>query len=411
MAIETVASTVGASEAGVVVESAPVPGRRFEAVDVLRGAVMVLMVIDHTRDFFGDPNLNPTDLSRVGPAMFLTRWVTHFCAPVFAFLAGAGAYLTGTRYRSRGGLATFLASRGLWLIFLELTAVRLGMFFNPTARVFPLLVFWSIGGSLIALSGLVWLPSRVVGALGVLVIATHNLLDPVLPAPDATGWLAVLRVLFRPGGLPLPGGSSLMIPYSLIPWLGVVAAGYGFGGVIRLEPVRRRRAMWAIGLGLTAAFVVLRAVGGYGEPLAWTTQRTPVLTALSFLNCSKYPPSLLFLLMTLGPAIAAMAAIDRAGVRGPAGRALVTLGRVPLFYYLLQWYVIHGLAVVASLVRGFPVGWLFFADFPPVPPDGWVMGLPGVYAVWALVLALLYLPCRWFAGVKARHPGGWLSYL
>jgi hypothetical protein len=168
--------------------------------------------------------------------------------------------------------------------------------------------------------------------------------------------------------------------------------------------------MTILGLGMIAAFVVLRAWGVYGEPSAWTTQRTPFLTALSFLNCTKNAPSLLFLLMTLGPAIAAMAAIDQFGAIGPVGRALVTLGRVPLFFFLLQWYVIHGLAVALCLVRGFPVAWQFSPAVLGEPPQGWSLGLPAVYAAWAVVLAILYFPCRWFAGVKARHPRGWLSY-
>jgi uncharacterized membrane protein len=387
--------------------------RRVDAVDVLRGAVMVLMVLDHTRDYFGNAAIDPTDLSQASPALFLTRWVTHFCAPVFAFLAGTGAYLAGSRgQRSRGDLAAFLATRGVWLIFLELTVVRLGLFFDPVSAPVILTVLWSIGASLLVLAVLVFLPSRVVGALGVLLIATHGLAGGLLPGsgtPFASpGGVALL---LRPGLLPLPGGVSVLVGYPLLPWLGVVAAGYGFGEVIQLEPGRRRRVMWITGVAMTAAFVILRAWGIYGDPRAWATQATPLMTALSFINCTKQPPSLLFVLMTLGPAIAALAVIDHVGIRGPVGRALVTLGRVPLFYYLLQWYVIHGLAVLAGLVRGLPVAWLFSPAALAPPPEGWSLSLPGIYAAWVLVLAVLYVPCRWFAGVKARNPGGWLSYL
>jgi uncharacterized membrane protein len=385
---------------------------RNDAVDLLRGLVMVLMVIDHTRDFFGDMTLDPTDLSKATPALFLTRWVTHFCAPVFAFLAGAGAYLAGVRGRSRSSLAVFLATRGLWLIILELTVVRFGLFFNPAPKTVLLLVFWSIGGSFVFLSGLVFLPSRVVGALGVLLIATHNLVDFSSFSPGALGSVQPLAVLLlRPGLLRLPGGVNVIVPYPLLPWLGVVAAGYGFGEVIRLEPARRRTVMLITGLGLTAAFLALRAWGVYGEPRPWTSQRAPLLTALAFLNCTKYPPSLLFLLMTLGPAIVALAVFDRVGARGRVGKALVTLGRVPLFFFLLQWYVIHLLAVLAAIVRGLPIAWLFPEDFPIVPPPEWPFRLPGVYAAWAIVLILLYGPSRWFARLKQRHREGWLSYL
>jgi uncharacterized membrane protein len=371
-----------------------------------------LMVLDHTRDYFGNAAIDPTDLSRVTPALFLTRWVTHFCAPGFAFLAGTGAYLASSRGRSRGDLAAFLASRGAWLIFLELTVVRLGLFFDPVNAPVILTVMWSIGASFVVLAGLVFLPSRIVGALGVLLIATHGLADGFLPGPQAPAVLrAASTVLLRPGFVPLPGGVNVLVGYPLLPWLGVVAAGYGFGEVIRLEPERRRRVMWITGVAMTAAFVILRAWGVYGEPRPWTTGATPLLTGLSFINCTKQPPSLLFVLMTLGPAIAALAVIDRVGIRGPIGRALVTLGRVPLFYFLLQWFVIHGLAVLAGLVRGFPVAWQFSPAVLGPPPEGWPMGLPGIYAAWAVVLVVLYVPCRWFAGVKARHPGGWLSYL
>jgi uncharacterized membrane protein len=387
------------------------PARRVDAVDVLRGAVMVLMVLDHTRDYFGDASIDPTDLSQVSAALFLTRWVTHFCAPVFAFLAGTGAYLAGSRGRSRRDLAVFLASRGIWLIFLELTVVRLGLFFDPVSAPVILTVLWSIGASFVVLAGLVFLPSRVVGALGLLLIATYGLVSGLLPESGNAALRAASALLLRPGVLPLPGGINVLVGYPLLPWLGVVAAGYGFGEVIRLEPGRRRRVMWVTGVAMIAAFVILRAWGVSIDPRPWTTQATPLLTGLSFINCTKQPPSPLFVLMTLGPAIAALSVIDRVDIRGPVGRAVVTFGRVPLFYYLSQWYVIHGLAVAAGLVRGLPVAWMFSAAALGPAPEGWSLSLPGIYAAWVVVLAVLYLPCRWFAGVKSRHPGGWLSYL
>ncbi len=282
------------------------------------------------------------------------------CAPVFAFLAGTGAYLAGSRGGSRGDLATFLATRGIWLIFLELTVVRLGLFFDPVSAPVILTVLWSIGASFIVLAGLTFLPSRLVGALGALLIATHGLANRLSPGTGAPVALqAAHTLLLRPGFVPLPGGVNVIVGYPLLPWLGVVAAGYGFGEVIRLEAGRRRRVMWITGVAMIAAFVILRAWGVYGEPSPWSTQATPFLTALSFINCTKQPPSLLFVLMTLGPAISALAVIDRDGIRGPVGRVLVTLGRVPLFYFLLQWYVIHGLAVLVGLARGLPVAWMF----------------------------------------------------
>jgi uncharacterized membrane protein len=385
--------------------------RRVDAVDVLRGLVMVLMVLDHTRDYFDNAAFDPTDLSRASPAMFMTRWVTHFCAPVFAFLAGTGAYLAGSSGRTRGDLAAFLASRGLWLIFLELTIVRLGLFFDPVNGPVILAVLWSIGASFVVLAGLVYLPSRLVGALGVLLIATHSLASGLLPASGASAALqAAGALLLRPGFVPLPGGVNVLVVYPLLPWLGVVLAGYAFGEVIRLEPGRRQRVMWVAGIAMTTAFVILRACG-YGDPRPWSTQTTPLLTWLSFLNCTKQPPSPLFVLMTLGPAIAALAAIDRVGIRGPVCRAVMTLGRVPLFYFLLQWYVIHGLAVLLAVLRGFPVAWMFSPAALGLAPEGWALDLPGVYAAWAVVMIVLSVPCLFFCRFKARHPGGWLAYL
>jgi uncharacterized membrane protein len=411
VSIEAATSTHYATSFDVPTGTSKPTARRIEAVDVLRGAVMVLMVLDHTRDYFGNPAIVPTNLPNVTPALFMTRWITHFCAPVFAFLAGTGAYLAGSRGRSQRDLAAFLASRGLWLIFLEVTLVRLGLFFDPINSPVILAVLWSIGASFVVLAALVFVPSRVVGALGVLLIATHGLADGFLPGPQASAALqAAIALLLRPGLVPLPG-VTVFVAYPLLPWLGVVAAGYGFGEIIRLEPARRWRVLWTAGVAMTVAFVILRAWGAYGDPSPWTTQPTPLLTALSFINCTKQPPSLLFVLMTLGPAIAALAVIDRVGIRGPVGRALLTLGRVPLLYFVLQWYVIHGLAVLACVVRGFPVAWQFSPAVLGTPPAGWDLTLPGIYAASAVMVVILYIPCRWFAGVKSRHPGGWLSYL
>jgi uncharacterized membrane protein len=386
--------------------------RRVDSIDLLRGAIMVLMALDHTRDYFGNAAIDPTDLSSASPALFLTRWVTHFCAPGFAFLAGTGAYLAGSRSRTRGNLAAFLASRGLWLIFLEVTVVRFCLFFAPVTAPLILTVLWSIGASFIVLAGLVFVPSRVVGAIGILLIATHGLIGGLLPESGMPAALqAASTLLLTRGALPMPGGLAVIVGYPLLPWFGVVAAGYGFGEIVRFEPARRWRVMWIMGLAMTAGFVILRASGVYGDPRRWTTEATPLLTGLSFMNCTKQPPSPLFVLMTLGPAIAALAAIDRVGIRGAVGRALVTLGRVPLFYFLLHFFLIHLLAVMTGLVRGLPVAWQFSPAALGQPPENWSLSLPGIYCAWVVVVAILYLPCRWFAGVKARYPAGWLSYL
>ena len=367
---------------------------RYEAVDLLRGVVMVLMVLDHTRYFFGDATLDPTDLSKVTPALFLTRWVTHFCAGVR--LPRGGGRLPGWRPGPVSGRARGIPRHARALADLprvDRGEIRLPL--QPSAEdgaPCRLLVDRRVVCDGVRAS----LPAKSSGrVLGVLLIATHNLIDFDSFSSGAHGPLQPLAVLLlRPGMLTLPGGVSVLVGYPLLPWFGVVAAGYGFAEVIRLEPWRRRSIMLVTGLGLIVAFVALRAWGIYGEPRAWTFQPTPILTALSFVNCTEYPPSLLFLLMTLGPAIVVLAVFDHVGVHGPVGRALVTLGRVPLFFYVSQWYAIHGyaihaLAVLVALGRGFPVDWLFSATFPIAPPPGWPLNLPGIYAVWAAVLAFM----------------------
>jgi uncharacterized membrane protein len=392
---------------GEPVPAGSVFGRRVDAVDMLRGLVMVFMLIDHTRDFAHVDALkfDPTNLARTTVPLFFTRWITHFCAPVFVFLAGTGAYLQRIRGRSDGELARYLVTRGLWLIVLEFTVVRFGYAFNfDYAMVGMLQVIWVIGVSMIVLAALLRLPTPLVGALGVATIALHNLLDgvrvrpwagpasPPMPAVDKL-WM----VLHQPGPMPVAGsaGPIALVLYPVIPWVGVLLAGFTFGMVYRMEPARRQRLLLRLGAVITVLFVALRLLNVYGEPSRWSPQPTAVFTVLSFLATSKYPPSLLYLLMTLGPSIALLALFERRMERGTAGapaRALTTFGRVPLFYYLLQWPVSHGLAVLAGLVAGQPVAYQFFDPFSkpnPLPPNiGF--SLPVVYLLWAIGLVILY---------------------
>ena len=381
---------------------------RLDSVDLLRGLVMVVMALDHVREFlhYAAQQFDPTDLSRTSPALFLTRWVTHFCAPVFVFLAGAGAFLSGARGKTRGELSRFLLTRGLWLVLLEVTVIRFAWTFDPAYRVTPGQVIWAIGWSMVVLAALVHLPAWAATAFGVTLIALHNLLDPVTSASlGPFGWLwAILHT-----GEPLePFAGRRFIPvYPLIPWVGVMAAGYGFGRVLLLERARRRRALLWLGTGLTLAFVALRASNLYGDPRPWSAQGDTLFTVFSFVNAQKYPPSLLFLLMTLGPSMLALRLFDREA--RPALRPLVTFGRVPLFYYVLHLFLIQLLAVVFAVARYGPRLKEAFAG-GQLPQD-YGYGLPVVYAVWLGVAVLLYLPCRWFAGVKRRRSEAWLSYL
>ena len=380
--------------------------KRVESVDVVRGAIMIVMALDHTRDFFGVPGVSPTDVSRAGAALFFTRWITNICAPVFFLLTGTGACLL-LRRKPAGEVSRFLLTRGLWLIVLDLVVLRcLSYQFNVDYRVTMLLVLWALGWSMIALSALVYLPLGAVAAFGIVTIAGHNLLDGIRPST------AILAVLHGPG-IVSNGPHVVFASYPLIPWVGVTAAGFALGRIYTWPVDRRRTFLWRTGAALIAAFVVLRGLNVYGDPSRWKAQATTVATILSFLNTTKYPPSLLFLLMTLGPALLALRAAD-AGTKGWLRPALV-LGKVPMFYYITHFTLIHLLAVAACYARYGSAHWMFespdLAHYPFTPPPGWGYSLPVVYTIWIGVVVALYPACRWFAAVKQRRHDAWLSYL
>jgi uncharacterized membrane protein len=383
---------------------------RIHSVDVVRGLVMVLMAIDHVRVYAGVPAWSAE------PATFFTRWVTHFCAPAFVFLAGTSAFLSGRRLGPTS-LSRRLLVRGALLILLELTLVRVAWTFNlDFGRYLLAGVLWMIGWCMILMAPLVRLPLRATAAIGVLVIAGHNL-SALLPEATVKallasplGWLA--RILYFGGGIVVGGSATpnLLVLYSLVPWIGVMAAGYAFGAVLVRERRARDRACLAIGFSSVALFLVLRAFNLYGD---WPWAASAEMPGwLAFLNTTKYPASLLFLLMTLGPTIAAMPLLESA--RGALSRSLAVFGRVPFFYYLLHIPLIHGVALLISLVRTpEATGWLFH-DHPMRPgpaPQGYMWSLWLLYAVTAFVVVVLYFPCRSYAARKARRPHGWLSYL
>jgi uncharacterized membrane protein len=392
--------------------TAATPARlRIESVDVVRGIIMILMALDHVRDFFGSLAVSPTNLATTTPELFLTRWITHICAPVFFLLTGTGAYLA-LRRRSRSEPSRFLLTRGLWLIFLELVVVRFVMQFNIDYRLTVLTVIWALGWAMIVLAALVHLPTRAVVAFGVVLIAAHNLLDPIAAAD--LGQLAPLWSVLHTPGVILPGPDHVVfVAYPLIPWIGVTAVGYGLGAIYTWDVDRRKALLLRLGLGLVAAFVLLRAINVYGDPVSWSSQRSPVFTALSFLNANKYPPSLLFLLMTLGPAMLLLRAVDSGTPR--VLRPALIIGKVPLFYFLTHLALIHLLAVVVCYIRYGEAHWMFesptLGQYPITQPPGWPSGLPVVYMIWIGVVVALYPLCRWFAGVKQRRTDAWLSYL
>lgn len=392
------------SPARAIDQSHPEPKGRIASIDLLRGLVMIVMALDHTRDFFAAGGVNPRDVA--DPALFLTRWVTHFCAPVFVFLAGVSAFLHGANGRSLPDLSRFLATRGLWLILIELTVVRLAWTFSLDLNYFFTQVIFAIGASMIVLSMLIHLPRRAVAAIGLLLIAGHNLLDPITSA--AFGKAApVWNVLHEPAMLQF-GTVRWLAVYPLIPWIGVMAAGYALGPVFLCPRHERARFLVRLGLAVTIGFVVLRTTNLYGDPAPWTMQPTISATILSFINCEKYPPSLLYLMMTLGPALLMLATHE--SVRGRIADGVTVFGRVPFFYYVVHIYFIHALAVLFAAATSSAAGWLF-GPFPPDKPESYGIGLAGVYVIWLAVVAALYPLCRWFAAIKQRRTDWWLSYL
>jgi uncharacterized membrane protein len=370
---------------------------------------MILMAIDHTRDFFGAPGVNPTDLASTTVPLFFTRWVTHFCAPGFFLLTGTGAYLS-LRKKSKPELSRFLFTRGLWLIFLGLVVTRgFGWQFNFDYHLTMLFILWALGWAMIVLSVLVYLPASVVAAFGIVMIATHNLLDSVRSSNP------IWTILHSPNFIVNHPEHAVFVPYALIPWVGVTAVGYSLGQIYAnsWSSARRKAFLLPVGIGLTAAFFILRAINLYGDPRRWATQKSATFTVLSFLNATKYPPSLLFLLMTLGPVLLFLWAVD-ARTPGWLRQALI-IGKVPMFYYLLHIPLIHLIAIAVCYARYGQVHWMFesptIGRFPITPPPGWGFSLPIVYLVWACVVLMLYPLCRWFAGLKQRRNDAWLSYL
>ena len=372
---------------------------------------MILMALDHVRDYFhaGAMTFQPEDLSRTTAALFFTRWITHLCAPVFMFTAGLAAFFWLSRGRSKGELSRFLWKRGLWLVVLELTAVRFAMTFNKGMVI--LSVLWALGWSMVALGALVHLPVRVLAALSIAMIALHNLADSVTPSRFAAA--AWIWNLMHQTGVFQAGGALVLAAYPLVPWVFVMAAGFCFGHVVRLEPRRRRQWMLRIGLGLTVAFFVIRGINAYGDPVPWSSE-APGMTVLSFLRCNKYPPSLDFLLMTLGPAILLLACLER--MRLTPANPLIVFGRVPLFYFIVHLFVIHGLTIPLAFLRYGDGRFLLnplpsMGGDPKLYPADYGYELWVVYALWLAVVALLYPLCLRFARLKERRSDWWLSYV
>lgn len=388
---------------------------RIQSIDLLRGIVMVIMALDHVRDYFhyDSYHFDPTDLEKTTPVIFFTRWITHFCAPVFVFLAGTSAFMVCQKKDTKA-TAAFLFKRGIWLLILEVTLVSLGWSFSLQFSPF-LQVIWAIGGSMVLLSALIFLPKKLLFLIGIVLVVGHNALDYVEPVDGTLGgsiWMAV----HEGGLLHFPLGIDLFVFYPLLPWTGIMLLGFVFGRLYQKDISEEKRKKILLSLGSVALliFAVLRYSNLYGDPNDWATQPKGIYTFLSFLNVDKYPPSLLYTLMTLGPALIFLGLAEN--LQGKLATVMVNFGRVPLFYYLAHLYLIHSLAIlnVALFFPEISPSVFFISDW-----DKYIAGvqnygfsLGGTYLVWILVVVLLYYPCKKYAAYKAAHPEKWwLSYM
>jgi len=383
---------------------------RIGSIDLMRGIVMIVMAIDHVRDFWDPTPYDPADLSKASAALFLTRWITHFCAPTFMFLAGTSAWLwarnTGA---SRGQLQRFLVSRGLWLVFLELTLITFSWRFDFNGLI--LQVIWALGWCMVILAGLLWLPRRAIAALGLLLVFGHNAFDGVhfkdfAAHGEGWGWLWSALHEFHLGQF---GSFQVALGYPLVPWCGVMALGYCFGELLEQPAAVRDRWMRILGAAAIVLFLALRLSNLYGESQLWQPNpRGPLYSALGVLNVTKYPPSLLYLLMTLGPVLLLLPWLEQR--RGAWVKPVSVFGRVPFFFYVLHLPLIHlGATIAAEIAYGVKAGPAFLVN--SLPP-GYEPSLLRLYLVWAIVILLLYPACKWYAGYKSRHKNyWWLSYL
>jgi len=386
---------------------------RITSIDLLRGTVMIIMALDHVRDYFhaGAFLYDPLDLTQTSPVVFLTRWITHYCAPVFVFLAGTSAFLSGQK-KTKKELSLFLLTRGLWLIILELTVINFGWLFNIELPTIPLTVIWALGISMVVLSVLIHLPYRLILIIGIVLVAGHNLLDSVhVPGKDVE---SVLWSLLHEPGLYEIEGKNLFIGYPVIPWIGLMALGYCFGQLYtsRVDPQKRKKILFIMGSAAIALFVILRFSNIYGDSAYWSSQSSPLFTLFSFLKTTKYPPSLLYILMTIGPALLFLAFTEQVSNR--ATKMISIYGRVPFFYYLLHLYIIHLLAMLAAEFSSHDWRDMIVSFWVNADPQlqGYGFKLWVTYAVWIIIVVGLYPVCRWYDKYKTNNKHKkWLSYL
>lgn len=370
------------------------PKKRIESIDIMRGIVMVVMALDHTRDFLTNLSYQPTDLSKASTILFLTRFVTHYCAATFVFLAGTSAFLTISRGKTKNQAARFLVSRGLWLIFLELTIIRFGWLMDLDYHFIFLQVIWAIGCSMLVLAALIYLPMPFIAAFGFILIFGHDLCDNFTAQglnPVVTDIWDFLHIT----GIVKIGSVHVMAFYPLVPWIGIMALGYCFGTLYKMDAARRQKLLVIIGCSAILLFIAIRSFNFYGDPFNWTDQHSWYRDILSFIDINKYPPSLDYVLITLGPVMLLLAAFEH--VHNRLSDIFLVYGRVPLFYYILHLYLLRLLMFATFIIADKHKGYSFSL---------WV-----VYAVWLLAVFILYFPCRWFMKYKQTHKQWWLSYL
>ncbi|HTE02369.1 MAG TPA: heparan-alpha-glucosaminide N-acetyltransferase domain-containing protein [Mucilaginibacter sp.] len=397
----------------------PVLKYRIESIDILRGLVMLIMAIDHSRDLFHMGTPEPTDLAITTPFFFFTRWITHFCAPAFVFLSGVSAYLAGMR-RTENQLGIFLIKRGLWLLVVEVLLITLAITGNPKYNVLVLQVIWAIGGSMILLGLLIMLrvPLKAIGIIGAIIFFAHNLLDleTVKSALGSVTNTVAWKMLFSAAGfnglVQIDSNHFVLIAYALIPWTGVMFVGYTFGTLYKstVDAAKRKKTLLYSGLGLLALFLVFRYFNIYGDPAPWAPQKTTALSIISFFNVSKYPCSLLYLGMTIGASLVILSQIEN--IKNKFTSIMIVYGNVPFFYYLCHWYLLRIITIIVFFASGYKTSEIVTPQSPFLfAPKGYGFNLFGVYVVWFIVIAILYLPCRWFSKYKKTHQQWWLSYL
>lgn len=387
---------------------------RIQSIDILRGIVMIIMALDHVRDYFHKDAFlhDPLDLATTTPFLYFTRWITHFCAPTFVFLAGTSAYLMGKR-KTKSELGNFLFKRGLWLIFIEVVIITFALTFNPLYNNFILQVIWAIGISMVLLGVAVRLPYNVILAIGLLIVLGHNLLDyPENARNHQVGFIWDLVHDARFDGYPLGHNRTLLIVYAFLPWTGIMLMGYCAGRLFEpaVTAIKRKKILLSLGFGLVVLFILLRWINAYGNPTAWAPQKDAMRSFLAFMNVNKYPPSLMYACITIGPALIVLALIEN--LQNGFTKFVLVFGRVPFFYYVIHFYVIHLMTVLAFYLSGYGTNDIVSPQTPFFfRPLQFGYDLWFVYVIWMALILLLYPLCKWYDRYKSAHFQWWLSYL